>query len=601
MNEINEKFKFRDVISVFKLLPRIFSLLWNTKKKYLVILIILSIINGLMPVITLKASQNLINKIQFSVGQGFEIILGAFLWLIIMSYFGDVMESIFTYYDNMFKTLLGYKLNEKIIKKANSLSLSNFEDSVIYDKITRAQNEASSRPYEMFSSINTLISTCVTLVSSLIVVFYWKSWTVLLLIIVPIISTYYFMYIGHFQFVINWKRASKQRTAWYLNFITTHDFAVKEIKIYDLGNYFLNKYKNITKEFYKQDKKLNKKRNLMSLFFSILTQLCCDTIVFLVLKSVYIGEIFIGDTVGLIRAISLAQSNSQRVIGTIFSMYDNTLYIKQLFEFFDMKEEILNEGNINIENIESVEFRNVTFAYQDIEKPILKNISFKINKYERVAIVGVNGSGKTTLVKLIARLYKPIDGEILVNGINVEHILQKSLMKNIGVVFQDFNKYEMSLRENIATGNIKNIDDDFAIMEACKKGQMDDLVNSLPKKLDSQLGLWFSEGTQLSGGQWQKVAISRAFFRNASLYILDEPSSFLDPKSELDLFNKFSVLSEEKISIFITHRFSNTNFANRILVLENGELIEDGTQEVLMDKKGVYYNMYTVQNMYNYL
>lgn len=598
MDELNEKFKLRDVKEILEYLPRIFSLLWNVNKKYLIIIMLISIINGVIPVLILRSTQNLINNIQFGMNKEFNLILIAFIWFIIISYLGDISSSIFSYYNDMFKSLLGYKLNEKIISKSNSLSLSNFEDSIVYDKITRAQNEAGTRPYDMFSSILTLITSIVTLISSLAIIFYWKSWIIGLLLIIPIISTYYFMYIGHFQFLINWKRAGKQRAAWYINFISTHDFSVKEIKIYNLGDYFLKKYKKITKEFYYQDKKINKKRNLMSFFFSILTQISCDIVVFLVIKSAYIGEILIGDTVGLIRAVSLSQNNFQAVVGTIFDMYNNTLYIKQLFEFFDMPEEAKYEGDIDIESIESISFKNVYFRYKEQDDFILKNISFSINKKEHVALVGVNGSGKTTLVKLITRLYKPTSGDIFINKINVNRISKNSLMKCIGVVFQDFNKYELSLRENIAVGNIDKINDDLAIVNACKKGDIENILTKLPQKLDSQLGLWFSEGNQLSGGQWQKVAISRAFFRDASMYILDEPSSFLDPKSELNLFNKFSDLSEDKLSIFITHRFSNTNFATRIIVLENGEIVEDGNQSELLNKKGAYYSMYTIQNMY---
>lgn len=593
-----KEFKIKDIWQTFLYLPRIFRLLWNTNKKYLLIITTVSIINGLVPVLTLKASQNLINTIQTSLVGQFNVVIYAFIVLIVISYIGDLLGTIRSYYDEIFQNLLAYKLNALIIKKANSLSLENFEDSEVYDKITRAQGEAGQRPYQMFQSILTFITSLVTLVSSLFIVFSWKPWTLIILVFIPVISMYYFMYIGHIQFMINWKRAGKQRQSWYYSFITTHDFSVKEIKLYNLGGYFLNKYKEITKEFYKQDKKISKKKNLMGMFFTILTQLSCDFTVFLVLRSAYLREILIGDTVGLIRAISLVQSTSQGVISTIFSMYNNTLYVKQLFEFLDMKEDVDEKdgSEIEIENIDSIEFRDVSFKYKAREEMTLKNISFTLNKYDRVALVGVNGSGKTTIVKLLSGLYSPTSGSIYINGINLNQIKKSSLRKCVGVVFQDFNKYEMTLRENVGVGNVDDNFEEKKIIDACEKGETIDLINLLPKGINTQLGLWFEDGTQLSGGQWQKIAISRAYYRRSSMYILDEPSSFLDPKAERDLFEKFSNLSKDKISVFITHRFINTNFANRIIVLEDGRIIEDGNKKELISLEGVYYKMYNIQN-----
>ena len=592
---MDEKITFKKFIESFKVIPKIIKLLYEINKLYLFIVIIMAIINGILPILVLQCTQNMINIIQNNLKSGFEDLLVAFGWLIIVSIIQDICKVIADYFGGVYQNCVGYNLNERIIKKANNLSLKDFEDSDTYDKVTRAKNEASSTPYQIFTAILVLISSFVTFIASLSVLMQWKPWIICFLIISPVISSYNFIKLGNLQYKVIRQRANKSRLSWYYSFLSTYDVGAKEIRIYNLGDYFLNKYKDINDEFYKEDKLLGKKKSIMNFAFKLLSQFLADIAVFLVLKSAFLGEILIGNTVTYIRAINMVQGNAEALINTTFGLYNTTLYANQFFEFFDIKDEV-NSGTIQIKNINEIEFKNVSFRYPKSEGYILKNISFKINKNERIALVGENGCGKSTLVKLLTKLYEPNLGEIFVNGINIKEIDSLSIKEKIGVVFQDFNKYELTASENIYLGDLKRKNNDKEIEESAKKSEIYKHIMTLPNKFKTQLGIWFEDGVQLSGGQWQKIALARAFFRKADLYILDEPSSFLDPKAENELFNKLSLLTKNKLSLFITHRLVNVACADKIIVIKNGQIVEVGTMNELLKAQGSFYEMYILQN-----
>lgn len=593
-----ESFSIKGVISSIKFIPKALRLLREINKKYFNIIILLAILNGIIPIASLLSSQNLINSIQINYNGDFNNILKAFILVIICGLAQNIIVSIYSYYDSIYNQLIQNTLSQKIIKKANKLKLSSFEDSKVYDKISRAQEEVEYRPYATFKSIINLVTSLITLISTSIILVSWSRYSFLVLAIIPIISLYYMMKIGYLKFNIIYERTEKKRKIWYFNYVTTHDVSVKEIKLYNLGDYFLKSHKEICDEMFLQDKKISKKRLICDYIFSILSNGVNYIMIFFVVKEAFIGKILLGDATGLIKAIELFRDNSRQISETIFSMYDNMLYIKLIYEYFEMEEES-EEADITESignNIESIEFKNVSFKYPNKKEYALYNVSFKINKGDVVALVGENGSGKSTLVKLITRLYEPTSGEIRINDKSVKKIAKKELRKNIGVVFQDYNKYEMTLKENIFFGDLEKKDNNKEILECCEMGQVNTFIDKLPKGLDSQLGLWFTDGSQLSGGQWQKISIARAFFRKSPVYILDEPSSALDPKAENELFNKLATLVNDKIGMFITHRFVNTSFANKIIVLDNGKLVEEGNQNELLQRKGRYYELYKIQN-----
>lgn len=598
----NKKIKLKNIISSFKYWPRLFRLLWATNKVYLIFIILLTFFTGLFPTLSLLASQYLINTIQLNANGGFGLVIKAFIIFVVISILSDFIEGIMSYYQDVYQKILIYKLNIVIIEKANSLSLRDFENHEIYDKLSRAKNEVSFRPYQILTSFLSILSTTVTLISSMLVVLAWKPWALIILILFPIISSLYTLKIGQLEFLIQRNRTTYDRKQWYLSYLLTTDISFKEIKLYNIGLYILNKYKSISEQFLNQDKYIARKKTFMTFFSSFMEQVAGDITLLLVIWSAFTREILIGSTVGLIRAISLVQGNVKSFVTTIFNMYENNLFIEQLFEFLDVEPSKIgaeDDNCINIEHISTIEFKNLYFKYPSRKEYALENINLKIQSGENIALVGKNGSGKTTLIKLLCGLYEVTSGDILINGISIKKINISSLQNKIATVFQDFLRYELTARENIGLGNLELIDEDDKLMKVAQDAGIYSTINELPKKLNSQLGTWFKEGIQLSGGQWQKVALARAFSREADIFILDEPSSALDPLAEREMFNKFRSLIDNKIGLFITHRFINAKYATRIVVLDKGRIVEDGNHDELIRNSGYYKALYDIQyNIY---
>lgn len=599
MNQDMYSFNLKDAIKSFESFPKVFKLLWSVKKLHLILITFFYATSGLLPAISIITTQSLLNAIQTSTSKEFSYVLYPLIIYLAINSLGYIISQLNSYLQSIFRIDLNYKMSIMILEKSKQLSLSDFENSDVYDKLRRAQNEAIERPYAVFSIVLGLMSQFIGLVSSLVILLYWKPWISIIIIIIPILSTLYMAKMGHVQYKIEFERSHEKRKSWYLSYMMTNDIAFKEIKIYRLGDYFIQGYKNLYEGFISQDKKIIKKRTIASFIFEILDQIVGGVVLFLIVQSAYIGEILLGDTVAYIRSLSNIKGNMQGLLGSLAAMYQNNLYIKQLFDFLEMpvKENNKIESAIPIDEIKSVEFANVSFKYPNRQEYALKDISFKINKGENISLVGENGSGKTTLIKLLSGFYDNYEGEILINGISMRLINQENLGDRIGIIFQDFNRYELTCRENIALGNIEDLDNNDKLNNAINKAYATEMINSLPNGIDTQLGVWFEEGVQLSGGQWQRIALSRAFLRDADCYILDEPSSSLDPVSEHEIFQKTSELTKDKIGIFISHRLYNLRrISSRIIVLKEGELIEEGNHVQLMNSNGHYKYLYNLQN-----
>lgn len=592
IEDYNDNVSLKDVVKAVKMIPKTIKLIKQVHKKSFFIIIFLSIILGICPIFTLFGSQYLLNMITT---KDFNRVLAAFIFYICANLFSDTIGSIMEYYQNKFQTLINYKLNYKIMNKCIKLSLKDFEDSETYDKLQRVQSETSYRPYQVFLSILNLITSMVTLFSSVSIIINWKPWVLLILVLIPITFSVYFFKIGQREFNINWERATDKRKSWYLSYLVTRDNTFKEIKSYGIGQYVLNKFDSINSKFVKQDIKLFKRRSIFTFIFEFVQQACTSIILFIIIYSALIGEILIGNVVGFINALNLIQNNCKEILNTVYTLYENNLYISQLFQFLDLEEENFNIENKelkNISDIETLDIKNLTFKYPNSPNVVLNNINLNIKKGERVAIVGANGSGKSTLVKLISKLYEVKENSILYNGISLNNYNEAQLKNCIAVLFQDFTKYEMTVRENVGFGNIESIDNDENMKKALDKASATFISN-----LDEQLGLWFQDGRQLSGGQWQKIAIARTFFRDASLYILDEPSSALDPIAEKEVIDMFLKMTEDKIGIFISHRLSTAMLADRIIVMNEGEIVGNGTHQELIKNNFVYKKMYELEGI----
>ncbi|AST00715.1 MULTISPECIES: ABC transporter ATP-binding protein [Geobacillus] len=594
IKEYDDHVTIKDIVKSIRIVPKTLVLIKNVDKQSFFIIIFLSLLMGGAPIVTLLGSQNLLNAIG---SQNIHIIISALIFYISAVLLSEIISSFMEYYQNKFQTLINYKLNLQIMDKCTRLSLQHFEDAEVYDMLQRVQNETPYKPFEVFLSILGAISAIVTFFSSMMILIHWKPWVLIILIFIPLVFSFYFFKIGQREFNVSWLRAPEKRKSWYLSYLMTRDNTFKEVKIYNLAGYILNKFKEINKTFVEQDIHLFKRRTVFTFIFELVEQICINTVLVIIIISALAGEILIGHVVGLIQALNLISSNSKKILNIIHSLYKNNLYINQLFEFLGLDEEVLDKGDrfvSGIDKIENIKIRNLTFRYPTKPKVVLKNINLDINKGERIAIVGANGSGKSTLIKLLLKLYEHDEDSIFYNGVSINDLDTEQLRKNIAVLFQDFVKYELKLRENVGFGDITRIDRDGELKQAMERAR----VNFI-EDLDTQLGLWFVDGVQLSGGQWQKVAIARALFRDASVYILDEPSSALDPISEKEVIDMFINMTKDKIGIFISHRLSTAKLADKIVVMNDGEIVGIGTHWELLATNELYRRMYELEALKN--
>ncbi|WP_110933142.1 ABC transporter ATP-binding protein [Paenibacillus bouchesdurhonensis] len=592
---VDDRVSFRDIRETMKLLPKTLRLVAASDKRNFFMISLLSLLVGFSPILTLFGSQHLLNML---VTGTFQAVVWAFGIYIVLHLYSDVINSIKSFYEQKFETILRFKINYSVMEKCSKLTLAHLEDAAVYDKLQRVQSEVAYRPFQIFQAIISMITAFITLISSIIILLNWKPWVLLILIVIPVLLSTYFFRIGQREYNVEWNRTSERRKSWYLTYLLTKDVTFKEVKLYGISRYVLSKFENINKKFIKQDIALFKRRTVFTVLFDFIEQICTNVVLFIIIYSAYLGEILIGNVVGFIKALSLIQSNSKLIINTIYTLYQSNLYMSQLFDFLALEEagesvdtlETPAAADNTISRIETIKISDLTFAYPSFAHPVLNNINLEFRRGERIAIVGTNGSGKSTLVKLLIKMYQIDDDMIQFNNKSINSYRTEQLQSCITVLFQDFVKYELTLRENVGFGQIDRMHEEEAISEALFKGKVD-----FENDLDTQLGLWFDEGKQLSGGQWQKVAIARSFFRDASLYILDEPSSALDPMAEKQIIDMFLQMTKDKIGIFISHRLSTAMLADRIVVMHKGEVIGIGEHQELLKSVSLYREMYELE------
>jgi ATP-binding cassette, subfamily B, bacterial NisT/SpaT len=599
VNSTQQSIDFKNILLAFKYWPKLFNLFWKVSKVKFFIITILSLVQGIIPIVSLYFTQLLVNTL-LTVEKGyFKEIIFIFTLFVIFLICKELVNLLHSYVDGLFQTLLSNKLNIMILNKSITLGQEDFENPEIQDQLKRAQQETSFRPYQIFQQILSIVTSIVILISSIGFLIYWNWWVASISILLPFVSFISLLKISNSEFLIHWNRAEKNRQSWYLTHLITHDKAFKEVKLNNIGGFLTNKFKDILEGFYQEDKKIAYRRLNITLLFSMINVSFIGFSIYLLMKATYLKEILVGSFISYVQAIMLMQTTSQTLVQSIINLCQHNLFIEQLFSYLNTKSTdpsfSKKDNTIHLQNIESIEFQNVSFAYPATDFYALKNVSFKLKKGEVAAIVGKNGSGKSTLIKILSQLYTNYDGTILINNKDIKTYDTESLRKNIGVVFQDFTQYEMSTRYNIGFGDIDNMNKDDLIHAAVEKAKIQHLINQLPNGLDTQLGRWFPGGVQLSGGQWQRIAIARAFFKDADLYILDEPSAALDPYSEKEVFEGFMQLIENKVGIFISHRYTSTVFAKKIIYMEEGSIKALGSHEELMRTCREYSNLYNMQ------
>ncbi|GED57200.1 ABC transporter ATP-binding protein [Brevibacillus formosus] len=597
-------FTLKTVIQSFRNWPKIFRLFWTVQKGYFITIVILNILQGLFPVGMLYVTQELVNAVSSGISQDGDTVVISFLFFISFILVKQLVTLIQNYVEGLFQSLLSNRLREMVLDKANAMGLADFENAEVQDQLKRAQQETSYRPYQIFELVLSIVSGVISLVSTSLFLIFWKWWVVFILVLFPLISFYSYLRLSQQEFYIRWSRAERERRGWYISHLLTHDRAFKEVQIYKLGSYLITQFRDMITQFFYEDKKIATIRLKTSLVFESLTIAMIGFMSFIAIKAAFLKEILLGNLVSYIQGITLTQTTSQSLMHSLIGLSQHNMFVEQLFLFLErnssdpvklQKVAITTPQENDPFVLESIEFVNVSFTYPETARPVLQNLSFKIRKGESLAIVGENGSGKTTLVKLLTLLYKDYEGQILINGTDLNAFDMEQIRAKIGVVFQDFMQYEMSIRNNVGFGDLSLLHQDDKLYHALEKSGMRSLAEGFEQGLDTQLGKWFTEGLQLSGGQWQRIAIARAFLRNADLYILDEPSASLDPMAEKEVFDSFNLLTKERMGIFISHRYSSAQYADQIMVLDQGRIVEFGTHTELIRLQQKYASLYNLQ------
>jgi ATP-binding cassette subfamily B protein len=495
------------------------------------------------------------------------------------------------------RVLLGNKINVMILEKALTLELAHFEDAEYYDKLVRARREASSRPLSLVTKTFDLLRNVISLVAIGAFLFQFSPYAVLLLSIAGVPAFIAEAKFSGEAFRVNKRRSAERRMQIYLEMVLTREDGVKEVKLLQLGKLFLQRYIDIFLTIYKEDRSLVLRRGVWGYGLGIIASGAFYFAYGWVGFAAIAGAITIGQMTMYIAQFRLGQGAVTSSLTSVNGMYEDNLYLSNLTEYLD--HEVPEQSGTMLAGPmpeDGIRFENVSFFYPGSDVPALDNVSLHITPGESLAIVGENGSGKTTLIKLLTRLYTPTQGQILLEGLPLQDWDIDTLRRKIGVIFQDFARYQLIVGENIGIGDADNLDSEHEIEIAAKKGMADEFVRDLPSGYKTQLGTWFKDGKELSGGQWQKVALSRAFMRNkADILILDEPTAAIDAKAEADIFAHFAELTANRISIIISHRFSTVRRADHIIVLEKARIMEQGSHEALLELGGQYATLFRLQ------
>lgn len=495
------------------------------------------------------------------------------------------------------RVLLGNKINVMILEKALTLELAHFEDAEYYDKLVRARREASSRPLSLVTKTFDLLRNVISLIAIGVFLYQFSPYAVLLLSIAGVPAFIAEAKFSGEAFRVNKRRSAERRMQIYLEMVLTREDGVKEVKLLQLGKIFLQRYVDIFLAIYKEDRSLVLRRGVWGYGLGIIASGAFYFAYGWVGFAAIAGAITIGQMTMYIAQFRLGQSAVTSSLTSVNGMYEDNLYLSNLTEYLE-HEVPEQSGNLHAgpRPEDGIRFESVSFFYPGSDVPALDNVSLHITPGESLAIVGENGSGKTTLIKLLTRLYTPTQGQILLEGLPLQEWDIDTLRRKIGVIFQDFSRYQLIVGENIGIGDSDNLASESEIEIAAKKGMADEFVRDLPSGYKTQLGTWFKDGKELSGGQWQKVALSRAFMRSkADILILDEPTAAIDAKAEADIFAHFAELTANRISIIISHRFSTVRRADHIIVLEKSKIMEQGSHEELLELGGQYATLFKLQ------
>ncbi len=604
--------------NVFSYTKQAVKLVWQTSKKYTLLLAIFTVVAGILPSVIAYYGQLIVDGViaaqAHTVSDGTHVkqdsaglfILGVYispilLWLVLIEAVLAVAlmssQRVISIVQSLFRGLLGFKVNSMILQKALTLSLTQFEDSEFYDKLVRARRQASTRPLGLVNKTFALLQNAIGLVGFSILLLQFSPVILLLLFLAALPAFFTETYFSEKAFTLFKWRSPESRAQNYLETLLAREDNAKEIKLLGLGKLFLTRYTAIFNKLYKEDKLLTLRRDIWGAVMDVFSVVVFYGAFIWVIIAAVKGDITIGQMTMYLVVFKQARSAIKTCLTSISGMYEDNLYLSNLYEYLDQPGQEIN-GTVKegIKPNTGFIFENVSFTYEGAATPALYDVSFSLQPGDSLAIVGENGSGKTTLIKLLTRLYSPSSGVIYFDGTPLEQWDSDFLYQKIGVIFQDFIRYQLLVGENIGVGLVNDIDNADKIDAAAQYGQADAFIKRMKDGYNTQLGRWFKGGQELSGGQWQKIALARAFMRNdAQVLILDEPTAAMDAQAEADIFEQFKDVNKDKMTVLISHRFSTVRTANKIMVMEQGRIIELGDHASLLKTQGTYANLFELQ------
>jgi ATP-binding cassette subfamily B protein len=591
---------WRDRIAALRNVPPLLRLVWQTSPSLCIATLALRLVASLLPLAMLWIPKLIIDLVERAMrhqaidkSQIFKL-LALELLLAVLS---DALSRFISLVDSLLGDQFTNHVSVKLMEHADSLDLVSFEDPVFYDKLERARRQTTAR-LGMVATLAGMAQQSVTLLTMISAVVLYSPWLLLLLVLstIPV-------FLGETKFaLLNYsmlfRYTPERRELDYLRYLGASNESAKEVKIFGLGGHLIERAQRLFERFYEDNRKVALKRATHGIAIGLLpTGAYYGAYAYIVTRALA-GLITIGDLTLLVGAFSRARSTMESLLSSLAGVAEQALFLKDLFEFFETKPQIVSPPNplpAPRPIRDGFEFERVFFAYPGSDRNVLNGVSFRFNRGERIALVGENGAGKTTLAKLLARLYDPTGGRILLDGVDLREYSVEDLRREIGVIFQDYMRYDMLAGENIGVGKIDLLGEEPRIVRSAQKSLAAGVIEALPKRYQQMLGRRFEGGTDLSTGQWQKVALGRAYMRDAQILILDEPTASLDARAEFEVYQRFVDLTAGKMAVLISHRFSTVRMADRIIVLADGEIVEQGSHHHLVSLGGRYAELFELQ------